>query len=77
MVIKNLLKCRHLYAHILGVSSSDISEITKSFDLTTEGQAEESSKEGEDDYEIVPTDSCDDGEWVDVAGVYGVQFTNT
>ncbi|ENN71822.1 hypothetical protein YQE_11556, partial [Dendroctonus ponderosae] len=52
-------------------SSSDISEITKSIDFTTEPQAEESSKEEEDDFEIVPADSCDDGEWVEIS-VMGV-----
>lgn len=52
-------------------SLPDISEITKSIDFTTEPQAEESSKEEEDDFEIVPADSCDDGEWVEIS-VMGV-----
>ncbi|XP_050294454.1 papilin isoform X2 [Anthonomus grandis grandis] len=49
------------------MSASDISELTKSFEFTTEPQSEESGKEGEENYEIVPADTCDDGEWVEVA----------
>lgn len=52
------------------ISPSDLSELTKSFEFTTEPQAEESDKkDSEEDYEVVPADSCDDGEWVDVLGV--------
>lgn len=49
--------------------------MTKSFDFTTEPQAEESAKEeSEDEYEIVPSDSCDDGEWVEMDVQVGVAY---
>lgn len=58
------------------MSPSDLSELTKSFDITTEPQAEESDKkDSEEDYEVVPADSCDDGEWVDVLGIVVSQNT--
>ncbi|XP_066141086.1 papilin isoform X3 [Euwallacea fornicatus] len=48
------------------ISPSKISDWTENFEFTTEPQAEESDKNDEEEYEVVPADSCDDGEWVDV-----------
>ncbi|XP_060520392.1 papilin isoform X2 [Cylas formicarius] len=48
-------------------SQTDIASITKNFEITPEPPLEQQPKETDDDYEIVPAEECDDGEWIDVA----------